>query len=271
MLKFREWLGPGVIGTGLVIGLLLCFDTFSAHPIFAAGAGVDQQPIQATIPLVQVIITPTKDNTLYEDPTGGTSNGAGQNFFVGQTSGASKRRALVAFNIGGQIPAGATIVSATLKLQMSRTNSGAGAQPIALHKVSADWGEGTSDANANEGSGATASAGDATWLHTFSNTAQWSTAGGDFVPTASATITVGGVGFYTWGSTPTMVADLQSWLDTPATNFGWILIGNEADAGTAKRFSSRENATVTNRPQLTVVYQTSSEPLQFIYLPLVQK
>lgn len=271
MLKFRQWLWPGIIGTGFVMSLLLCFGAFSTRPAFAAGAWVDQQPIRATIPLVQVVITPTKDNTLYEDATGGTSNGAGQNFFVGQTRDGEERRALVAFDIAGQIPAGATIVSATLKLQMSRTNPTAGAQPIALHKVSADWGEGTSNASANEGRGATATPGDATWLHTFSSTAQWNTAGGDFAPTASATTTVTDIGIYTWGSTSGMVTDLQSWLDAPATNFGWILIGNETDARTAKRFSSRENSTLTTLPQLTVVYQTSSEPLQFIYLPLVQK
>jgi hypothetical protein len=267
MLKFRPWRWPANTGIGLVIGLLFCAGTFSARLVVAAG--VTDQPTQATIPFAQVVITPTKDNTLYESPTGGTSNGAGQHLFVGQTSGGSMRRALVAFDIAGQIPAGATIVSATLQLQMSKTN--AGAEPIGLHKVSADWGEGTSDATANEGSGATATTGDATWLYTFFNTAQWSTDGGDFAPTASATLSVNGIGFYTWDSTPGMVTDLQSWLDAPATNFGWILLGNETAVGTAKRFSSRENATVAARPQLTVVYQTSSEPLQFVYLPLIQK
>jgi len=267
MLKFRQWLWSGNIGVGLVLGLLFCAGTFSVRS--AVAAGIEQQPTQPTIPLAQVVITPTKDNTLYESTTGSTSNGAGQHLFVGQTSGASTRRALVAFDIAGQIPAGATIVSATLQLQMSKTN--AGAEPIALHKVSADWGEGTSDAASEEGKGANATTGDATWQHTFFNTAQWSTDGGDFASTASATLSVSGIGFYTWGSTPGMVTDLQSWLDAPATNFGWIMIGNETEVGTAKRFSSRENATVAARPQLTVVYQTSSEPPQFVYLPLIQK
>lgn len=267
MRKLKQWLWLDIIRTGLLIGLLFCVGTFSTRLVVANG--ITDQPTQATIPLEQVVITPTKDNTLYESTTGSTSNGAGQHLFVGQTSGASTRRALVAFDIAGQIPAGATIVSATLQLQMSKTN--AGAEPIALHKVSADWGEGTSDANANEGGGVTATTGDATWLHTFFNTAQWSTDGGDFASTASATLSVSGIGFYTWGSTPGMVTDLQSWLDAPATNFGWILIGNETAVGTAKRFSSRENGTVAARPQLTVVYQTNSEPPQFVYLPLIQK
>ena len=51
-----------------------------------------------------------------------------------------------------------------------------------------------------------------------------------------------------------MVADAQAWLDTPATNFGWILIGNEAQLKTAKRFNSRENPNSSNRPVLTLDY-----------------
>src|SRR5262245_6118071 len=44
-----------------------------------------------------VVIGASKDNTLYTDATGSTSNGAGQYFFTGQS--ASARRALVAFDI----------------------------------------------------------------------------------------------------------------------------------------------------------------------------
>ena len=38
---------------------------------------------------------------------------------------------------------------------------------------------------------------------------------------------MGGVNFYTWGSTAQMVADAQSWLDESDADYGWILIGNE--------------------------------------------
>ena len=51
-----------------------------------------------------------------------------------------------------------------------------------------------------------------------------------------------------------MVADVQDWLDNPANNFGWIVIGDESSSRTAKRFDSRENPTEGNRPQLTVNY-----------------
>jgi len=43
---------------------------------------------------------------------------------------------------------------------------------------------------------------------------------------ASAIQTLGTPGLYTWGSTPQMVADIQLWLDDPASNLGWILTGD---------------------------------------------
>jgi hypothetical protein len=50
-----------------------------------------------------------------------------------------------------------------------------------------------------------------------------------------------------------MVADVQGWLDTPANNHGWILIGPE-DVQSAKRFGSRENSDVALRPALVLEF-----------------
>jgi len=51
-----------------------------------------------------------------------------------------------------------------------------------------------------------------------------------------------------------MTADVQSWLVSPAANFGWVLIGNEVALQTTKRFQSRENGTTSQRPRLTVTF-----------------
>jgi hypothetical protein len=48
-----------------------------------------------------------------------------------------------------------------------------------------------------------------------------------------------------------MLLDVQSWYANPATNFGWILIGNEAAGNTAKRLSSGESSVA---PVLEVSY-----------------
>ena len=88
---------------------------------------------------IQVTIDANRDNTLYESASGATSNGAGDNFFVGRTNQTSNsiRRGLIRFDVAARIPANATITSATLTLSMSRTTSGN--QTVTLHRASAAW------------------------------------------------------------------------------------------------------------------------------------
>jgi hypothetical protein len=205
-------------------------------------------------------LAPVKDNTLYETAGGEMSNGAGVYVFAGRTLLFGLRRAVLSFDVAGAIPAGATINSATLTLNVSQSNSGD--HPAALHRLGADWGESTSDAGSPGGLGAPSAPGDATWIHTFFPSQLWSAAGGDFDATASATIPVGGLGPYTWGSTAAMVADVQGWLDTPAANFGWILIGDEGQdgLGAAKRYDSSESVDPLLAPTLTVDYTATVVP-----------
>ncbi len=196
-----------------------------------------------------VVLNPSQDNTLYEDPTGALSNGSGTAIFAGNTNNGEKRRALLQFDLSS-IPANATITSATLTLSMNQ--SIAGATTMNLHKVSASWGEGSSIASGQQGGGANSQPGDATWLHRSFSTTLWTTPGGDFSATSSANTSVGGNGNYNWTSAQ-LAADVQGWLSTPATNFGWILLGNEGLTPSAKRFVSREGASAS-RPKLTISY-----------------
>ncbi|MCW3072057.1 MAG: hypothetical protein JWO44_1947 [Bacteroidetes bacterium] len=198
-----------------------------------------------------VNISPQKDNTLYEDPAGNLSNGAGDHFFVGTTGSNRIRRSLIKFDVAGSIPAGATITGVTLTLSMDQTISGPNS--IGLHTVGADWGEGTSVAGGGGGGGGTSTTNDATWIHTFYSGSLWTNPGGDYNASASATTSVDGTGAYTWSSAQ-MESDVQSWLDAAATNFGWELSGNESVSGTAKRFASREFGSSTEQPVLAITY-----------------
>lgn len=210
---------------------------------------------------VTVVVVASRDTTLYQTDDGSLCNGAGIYLFAGRTGqldSLSRRRTLLYFNLGGRVPPGSTIESATLKLYMSRTPSSS--ELVAVHRVDADWGEGASDAPDEEGGGAACTAGDASWLHTFFNTDLWSTPGGDFAATASALLGVVGIGSYSWPSTPAMIDDVQSWVNNPDLNFGWILVGFEGAALTAKRFESRENAIAANRPILTVKFTPPNVP-----------
>lgn len=204
----------------------------------------------------EVTLEPAADNTLYEDANGNLSNGSGDYLFAGSTASGAIRRALVRFDVAGAIPANATILSAELTMHISR--EAGPALPISLHRALADWGEGASNAGGEEGAGAPPETGDATWIHTFFDTDFWSTAGGDFESTASATATSNGLDDMTWGSGGELAADVQGWLDSPADNFGWVVIGDESQASTAKRFDSRENGTEAVRPRLRITWSPST-------------
>lgn len=202
----------------------------------------------------EIELSASMDNTLYENPTGNLSNGSGSYFFVGRTNETNNylRRGLIYFDLTS-LPTNISIQSVVLQLNVSKTISGN--QNIELKKVLTKWGEGTSDASGEEGIGATAAKSDATWSYAIYDSVMWNALGGDFENNVSAVSSVGGSGFYSWGSTDEMVADVQSWVDNPENNFGWILIGNEDVAKSAKRFDSRENPN-GNIPKLKVTYQT---------------
>jgi hypothetical protein len=158
---------------------------------------------------------------------------------------------VLAFDIAGSIPSGSTIIGVSLSLNCSKVFSDT-ARTTELHKLLADWGEGTSHAPGEEGDGALATTNDATWRHRFFDTIFWATEGGDFSATVSASQSVGPVGQYTWSSAQ-MVADVQSWVNNPASNFGWLVLADESVAGGAKRFDSRESS---SPPVVTIEYRS---------------
>ncbi len=197
----------------------------------------------------EVFLEAVADATLYEDLGGALANGSGDYLFTG--IGNEIKRALIAFDLSA-LPPDSLVLEAELTLHMSRTIVGARAQ--SLHRVTLPWGEGDSNAAGEEGGGTAATAGDATWLYRFFALQTWNTPGGDFVAAASAHSVVDGIGFYTWSSTPELIADVGKWVADPSSNHGWVLLGNESPTGqTAKRYDSRTNANPAFRPVLRVV------------------
>lgn len=219
-------------------------------PVFMIQAILVTILIVVNIPPVNadtIVINPVKDNTIYGnvgDSFENNSCGAGAGFFAGRTNGGRIRRALLQFDIAGNLPAGATINSATLTLNLNRT---ADTQNVtmSLHLVNQLWGEGTVDClnGSNGGAGAAANTGDATWLAAQHLQTSWTLVGGDY-SAASGSATVGITGLQVWDSTAAgnsaMVTNIQNWLDSPASNFGWILTGDEVRNKTSRRFDSRE-------------------------------
>ncbi|GAB4238267.1 MAG: hypothetical protein Kow00109_12650 [Acidobacteriota bacterium] len=205
-------------------------------------------------------LAPSRDATLYQDNEGDVAGGSADGLFVGRTNQGSLRRALVHFDLSA-IPAGAVIRSVRLELRVTRTNSGS--QSVTLHRMLTNWGEGSSNPSGEEGAGAPATTGDATWLHTFYPDQRWDSPGGDFAPTASDTQVAGSTGSSLTFSGAGLVADIEHWLANPDQNFGWILIGNESSNGTAKRLGSRESS---NPPELHIEF----DPPAQVELPFEQ-
>ncbi len=202
-----------------------------------------------------VSIGPCKDTSLYSE-VDILSNGSGSHCFAGRVNFTGGiRRALLAFDIAGHVPAGATIDYVVLTLHVSRT--GAGPVPVTLHRLLLDWGEAGSDAEGQEGAGTVAEPGDATWSHAVYETVPWGNPGGDYVPVVSASTMIGGLGFCTWQSGG-LVADVQFMLDNPGRDFGWVVVGDETTNRTTKRFDARENAFPSFRPLLKVTYTAST-------------
>lgn len=216
--------------------------------------------MQAAGSVADVVDIPSaRDNTIFEytPPAQALSNGAGPGMFAGINQTGQIRRALIRFDIAGAIPSGATVTAVTLKLNCEQSISLN--TTVSLHRLLSDWGEGTSVGGGfGGGAGAPATTDDATWIHRFFPATMWTSPGGDFEPGASGTAIVSGPGAYEWEA-PAMVADVQDWLDTPATNFGWLIFGDETTNGTAKRFNTKE-APVANRPVLTVEFTPACYP-----------
>jgi hypothetical protein len=128
--------------------------------------------------------------------------------------------------------------------------------------MSAAWGEGNSDAGFPGGRGTAAQTGDATWTRRVFNTINWTTAGGDFIATASATATVGNINSQpktTWTSAQ-LLNDVQGWIANATTNHGWIVRGDEVNGFTAQRFGSREYSIPSDRPKLILTYPAVPPP-----------
>lgn len=210
-----------------------------------------------------VTLTSVKDNTLQKSSTGAKSNSLGRYMFVGKTAEGATinlRRPVIQFDVSG-IPAGSTVTQVYFTLYCSKAITSG---PVSVHRCLSPWNEGTSISTScmgnNEGCGANSLTGDSTWIHRVKPGTLWAMQGGDFAPTPSDNKFVEGEGLTTtWGTTPGMVADVQSWVDSPASNNGWLMIGEEvADGGTAKRFNTRENSIASTRPQLVVHYMPPS-------------
>lgn len=218
----------------------------------------------ATVGSVSLI--PNQDSTIFFESNNAFGGGdvmlVGNNNATGPTG--NPRRALLEFDLTGALPAGAVVTDVALTLHLDGSGPTAGNRTLALHRLTSSWdsgSSGTGGAGGGGGQGVAPAPGDVTWNFRSYNDQAWSTAGGDFVAASSATLSVGtNVGYYTWATTAALVADVNGWLADPASNFGWILLGEEAAKGAVRRFDSVERSEPSYRPVLRIGYTVVPEP-----------
>lgn len=155
-----------------------------------------------------------------------------------------KQRMLLKFDISS-LPVNATISNSTLRLVKIGGNNTS--RSVSVHRITNDW---------TEGAGVCAgTVGPVSWQQRVTST-NWTTAGGDFAASATASTNVAGNAAYTWNVTSLV----QDWYNGTHNNYGLLTKFTTENVNEERQFASKENATTANRPVLSVVY-TLAEPV----------
>jgi spore coat protein A len=214
----------------------------------------------------QVTLTAVQDNTIYSESD--SSFGAGLCLQVGQpgqTRGgqAMTRRALVQFDLSS-IPPGSEIVSA--RLNLFRMSPGGPGTRLRVYRLLQDWGEGHSGVGDSctpppKAFGRPPTDSASTWNYRFwgaqavwQSDAGGTVHGGSFRSSYSDSEDIGLFDQYVDLTSSGITNDVKDWVQDPASNHGWILLGDEANLGTGMRFTSREDTVATHAPTLTVSF-----------------
>jgi len=184
---------------------------------------------------VTVTLQPSTADTYLDQNTATTNYGGNTTMQVRSQNGSGgsgrNARAIVRFDLS-QIPAGATINSATLRLYM--TTAPTQNRTYGAHRITADWTEGG-----------------ATW--SSSGLGNWN--GGSFNNTATGTTTTGTTSnvWRSWDVT----ADVQAWVNGSAPNHGWLVKDASENSNTVRtaNFATSENGTSANHPTLVIDYE----------------
>jgi hypothetical protein len=251
----------------------------AAVAVAAMSAGARAAMIE--LPAVQ-------DATLFggSDATNNAS-GSVPGMFVGTDGQGNAKRGLIEFDIADNIPAGSTITAVSLTMTVGQVagsgggggSGSGGSYTISLFNESQAWSPSTNVAGSGSfggtGHGAAAHTGDVTWNDAAYPSTAWNVAAGGNWTTSLTDLADASVGAtsgasYTWSSQG-LVASVQSWLDTPSTNFGWLIKNaDETDATDFRAFWGPQGAANAGNaalaPELTVTYTPLPEPVSVLLI-----
>jgi hypothetical protein len=181
--------------------------------------------------------TGTRDTKLMSDSPA-TAYGTASKMEV---DGSPDRSSLIYWDLTS-IPPGSVVQSVDITVNVTNTSS----QSYECYQLLQPWIE-------NE----------ATW-NQYAFGQSWQVAGADGAEDRDSTvlgsITAPNEGLFTMSLNTAGVAAVQSWVDNPSSNHGFI-IQDYINASNGMDFSSRETGTVANRPKLTVTYDSNSQPV----------
>jgi hypothetical protein len=185
-------------------------------------------------------ISPSQDSTVAEDFPD-NSSGICDSVYSGNTDNSAARRAFMRFDIAGALPPGSVINSVSLSMAVTRGSNHVDST-FTLHPVNAAWIEGTNGCGVRGGGQGEPSTGGVTW-----NTQPgFGAASGSTLINSTSPV---------WSSAA-MASDVQGWLDNSGSNNGWVLIGDENNPTTTRRFDSSEGGTP---PVLIVNYTPTGD------------
>ena len=202
-----------------------------------------------------------KDATLYFSSDGSVAGGGDDRLFVGRNGINGLLRSLIQFDFSS-IPTGAVVQAASLQLTTVHTLRD-GSSGVSAYRVTQAWSEGSTMPQRGGGEGNPAVTGDVTWLYSNYSNTLWSQAGGDFSSTLSSSVAVNFEGTHTLSG---LAEDVQSMVDSPDQNFGWVLL-RTSESSHAIKFGSRTHA--TGQPVLQVTYESVIPEPQVVGLILI--
>jgi alpha-tubulin suppressor-like RCC1 family protein len=131
-------------------------------------------------------------------------------------------RALLQFNLSS-VPTNAVVTSARVQVQVVKIPRFIGTSQFTLFRMLTPWSIA------------------ATWYSPQPD-GSWFAIGcapnSDYISTGSASKPITGLANYEFGSTPQLVADVQSWINDSSTNHGWLLKADSESVLSARHFST---------------------------------
>ena len=168
---------------------------------------------------------PFSDTSLYSS---GSKPGGLDTILVGTRKNGVRDRGLIRFDLSS-LPKKTVVKTVRLKLRTVREPSIPFDSLFSIYRVFRHWND------------------SATWLNRV-EAIPWSMPGGavgtDYDAKPSAAVPVERLGWYEFGPTAELNADVQLWIDSPESNHGWMIISDAESTGrSARHFGSSESST----------------------------